>query len=222
MKFMFYFFIFLNSVTIARDSDYLYNNWTFINHKQGVKVFKKDTENGIVAFKGEKIIQAPISKLAWVLTDNKHRLDWVDRLIKIKELEKNRTLTRGIVYQVFDLPFPFNHRYYILEGTLKVESIEEKVVTLSLKSIDSHPGISDVEGVEARLYHSKYTLSALSPYTTKVEVEIHTNPQGYIPRWVVNLVQKKWPLETLLALEIQVLKPFVLEHNYIKNKLGQY
>ena len=35
------------------------------------------------------------------------------------------------------------------------------------------------------------------------------DPKGALPSWVVNLVQKAWPMNTLKALRKQVKKPFV-------------
>jgi hypothetical protein len=35
---------------------------------------------------------------------------------------------------------------------------------------------------------------------TTLEVEVHTDPKGMLPSWLVNIIQKKWPSKTLLTL----------------------
>ena len=32
---------------------------------------------------------------------------------------------------------------------------------------------------------------------TKVEVEVVTDPKGMIPSWIINLVQKSWPVKSI-------------------------
>ena len=64
-------------------------------------------------------------------------------------------------------------------------------------------------GVRARLMFGRYTLIPKGRSATFVVVEMHTDPMGSIPSWLVNLVQKSWPLKTIQGLRSQVKKPFV-------------
>jgi len=45
------------------------------------------------------------------------------------------------------------------------------------------------------------------------------DPKGMIPKWMVNMFQKDWPLSTLRAIRLQVKKTDVFEHPSYKNAL---
>jgi hypothetical protein len=64
-------------------------------------------------------------------------------------------------------------------------------------------------GVRANLIRSKYELIPKGKQQTIVIVEIHTDPKGLIPTWLVNAIQKGWPRKTLVALGKQVKNSYV-------------
>lgn len=201
--------------SIASNVFALDKSWEQIDDSDGIKVWRKDIPNSPVkAFRGETIIDSSVSKIAWVLADNKHRKDWVDRLEKVIGLEK-KSADKAVVYQSFDLPFPISDRDMIIQGTFVIDNKNQKVY-LNLKSVE-HSKAPETIGVRAKLHHSKYVLTPIDGgKRTKVEVEILTDPKGLLPKWLVNIIQKKWPYKTLTGLKNQVKKPFVKDYRYVK------
>jgi hypothetical protein len=137
-----------------------------------------------------------------VLMDNDHRIEWVDRLYT------NHVLSREsewdyVLYQAFDLPATFASRDYVYHG--QVSQTEAGVVTLSMQSIE-HADAPETVGVRAKLINSRYVLTPIDGGGTRVEVEIVTDPKGWMPIWLVNLVQKSWPVETLNGIRAQFPK----------------
>src|ERR1700728_4439767 len=56
-------------------------SWEKLDESDGISVFRKEVEGSpIVAFRGEGIIDAPLSRVADVLTDVTHEKEWVDHL----------------------------------------------------------------------------------------------------------------------------------------------
>lgn len=158
----------------------------------------------LFAFKGETIMDAPASKVMYVLLDNDHRIEWVDRLYINKVLSTSGP-HEYVLYQAFDLPALFASRDYVYRGVAVRES--ENVVTLDLKSVE-HPDAPETVGIRAELVNTLYRLTMLEDGRTRVEVEVQTDPKGWMPVWLVNLVQRTWPLETLNGLRGQLDKPF--------------
>jgi hypothetical protein len=182
--------------------------WEKIDDSDGVKVYRKEVPGSpLVAFKGETVISAPIEKLLWVLADNDHRTEWVDRLEKSIVLERNGEY-EYVVYQHFDLPFPISDRDYVFRG--RAERSKSGAVILHLHSV-RHPKAPATAGVRAELIRSKYVLEPDfgGKGKTKITVEIHTDPKGLIPNWLVNMIQKSWPMKTLVSMRKQVTKPYV-------------
>jgi hypothetical protein len=180
--------------------------WEKIDDENGIKVFRKDVPGSqLVAFRGEAMISAPLEKLLWVLADNAHRTDWVDRLKKSVVLATSGRY-EFIVYQHFGLPFPISDRDYVYRG--RATRDQHGVVTLAIASV-THPKAPATIGVRANLIGSRYVLTPKGPDKTYVVVEVHTDPKGAIPTWLVNLIQKSWPMKTLKGLRAQVTKSFV-------------
>jgi hypothetical protein len=180
--------------------------WEKIDEESGIKVFRKEVPGSpLVAFRGECMVSAPLEKLLWVLADNTHRTEWVDRLKKSVVLETNGS-TEFTVYQHFGLPFPISDRDYVYRARATRDA--NGVVTLAIGSV-THPKAPATVGVRANLIGSRYVLTPKGPDRTYVVVEIHTDPKGSVPTWLVNLIQKSWPMKTLLGLRAQVTKPFV-------------
>ena len=117
--------------------------------------------------------------------------------VHLKDLEVKSPLNK-IYWIRFDLPFFMSDRDYVLEinSTMNNQSRE---LLAQIKSVE-HPekGIDNC-CVRARAYGTFYRFLAKGQKTF-LEVEVHTDPKGWIPAWLINLIQKRWPKKTLQAL----------------------
>ena len=43
---------------------------------------------------------------------------------------------------------------------------------------------------------------------TEMVVTIHTDPMGMMPVWLVNMIQKSWPVKTLNGIRTQLQQPY--------------
>ena len=179
--------------------------WEKVDEENGIVSYRKPVAGSpIVAFKGEADVKASIEKILWVLTNNEHKPKWVDRMKKSYELEK-KTPYHAIVYQVFKLPVPISNRDYVYEG--KITRKGEQIL-VNLKSV-SHRKAPPVEGVRAYLKRCTYVLTPKGDNLTHISVEVHTDPRGWLPSWLVNIIQKKWPIRTLSGIQKMVTKSYV-------------
>lgn len=188
-------------------------NWEQIKVKDGITVYKaKMPGTKIVAFKGKVVMDAPIKKIIWVLADREHRRDWVDRLDINEELEIISP-TERIIYQSFKMPFIISNRDMVYKSTLSKDK-NSGVYKLHMESV-KHEKSPKTIGVRAELINSNYIMTPITNNKTEVVVEILSDPKGLLPTWLVNLVQKSWPLKTLRALRNQVKKDFVKEYDVL-------
>ena len=109
----------------------LASDWVFIKEEKRVKTYRRDVpDSPLKQFKGEMLMNAPLSKVAHVLikSDTETRLRWTSRLFKFSVFEEEAD--RLVYYTAFDLPWPIADRDYVLEGKLKEmirnESYSEK------------------------------------------------------------------------------------------------
>ncbi|MEE2787044.1 MAG: START domain-containing protein [Myxococcota bacterium] len=179
--------------------------WALYDEEDGVKSYRKEVKGSpVVAFMGKTTIDAPLEMVLGVLGDNTRRTEWVDRLETSTVLE-TVTPYEHFIYQAYDLPWPISDRDYVYHA--KATNQGDSVV-LHIKSI-THRKAPKTVGVRAHLHSCTYTLVPTGEGQTHVTVEVHTDPKGHIPNWLVNLIQKKWPIKTLSGIRRQVKKPAV-------------
>lgn len=182
-------------------------DWEKINEEDGVEVFSREIPGSdLVAFKGTTVMNEPLQKVLFVLLTNEHREEWVNRLYISTVLER-RSPFDYVVYQAFELPVIMSNRDYVYRGRATRSSHNDSVI-LSISSIERADAPETI-GVRANLINSRYVLTPIDNNTTRVEVEIHTDPKGWLPTWLINMIQKSWPLKTLTGLREQTKKPYV-------------
>lgn len=180
--------------------------WEKIGEEDGIKVYRKDMPGtSLHAFRGTAVIHAPMEKLMWLLGDNDHRTDWVDRLKKSVVLERENDYDY-IIYQHFGSPPIVSDRDFVYRA--RAYSKKNGNAVLEIESV-KHPKAPATVGVRGELKFSSYELKPLGKNKTFVDVSIAMDPKGALPKWVVNLVQKSWPYNTLTAMRKEVKKPFV-------------
>lgn len=190
-------------VTLAPSA--LAAGWEEIDHAHGIKVYKKDEPGTkLHAFRGVGIVDAPMEKVIWVLGDNTHRTEWVDRLKKSVILEKKNEYD-FVLYQHFGSPAVISDRDFVYRA--QAYSRKDGAAVLDIHSI-THPKAPATVGVRGELKYSSYVLTRVGDKTL-VDVSVSLDPKGSLPGWIVNLVQKSWPMNTLKALREHVKKPFV-------------
>ena len=112
----------------------------------------------------------------------------------------------------FNTPFPTSDRDYVLRAVGKVDEAN-RVFTTEIESVN-HVGRRENDCcVRGHAFGTFYRFEAIpGTNTTKVEVEVHTDPKGWIPGWLTNMIQKKWPKNTLGALIREASKATTANH----------
>ncbi len=174
--------------------------WESIGTKQGVKVWRMEVPgSNKLAFRGELVADIHIGKVLATFGDSKSRRLWVDRWAADQELEVRSKLERTYWIR-FGLPFPVSDRDYVLHTKAEVDEGRRQVIA-RIKSV-SHPNKGEddccVRGLVAQTYYRFEALPGAEK--TRLVVEVQTDPKGMLPGWVVNVIQKDWPVKTLTGL----------------------
>ena len=180
---------------------------------------KNSPEDEVNTYRGTTTMPISIERIAYVLDDTESKKEWVSRLKEETRLEENSSSYRSIAYQHYNLSWPVSDRDYVIESKWSVMKDKKlPTVILSIKSIvrDSVP---EIEGrVRGQLYRLVYKLEKLESNQTRVTVEIMVNPKGLLPNFMINLIQKDWPITTLRQLNAQALKGSAI-HEKLQNDL---
>jgi hypothetical protein len=168
--------------------------WKRINREDGITVYSKTvTGSDLVAVRGKTTIKQPLEKVLSVLMTHQRWGEWVDRMSSSKILKTISTY-EYIVYQSFDMPAFVSNRDFVYRGTVTSNAKGQVILKMSSCKWKSAP---ETVGVRAKMMNSRYVLTPKGNDQTHVEVEIHADPKGLIPDWLVNQLQKSWPVGTL-------------------------
>jgi len=179
--------------------------WDLVGVTDGVEVSRKTIPgSNLFAFRGETISDIPASILSSVILNDPIGPEWVDLMYLSQHLARYDEHTK-LVHQGYDLPWPIQDRDYVLKESANYDQ-EAKIFTLIFQSVeDPLMPVNDccVRAIANRTF---WYLEVLPSGKTKVIVEVNTDPKGFLPGWLVNLIQEDWPHNTINALFSQVAK----------------
>ncbi len=200
--------------------------WELFDEEDGIKMFRHDVAgSSIVALRGEGFVAAPISRVASVITDRKRSTEWVDRLVKTKLL-RQVSETESIEWDHIKTPSPLKDRDFVFKSTITTDPAKKKVV-VSYNSVTDPLAPETDDYVRGSFKGGKFELT-MATRTNKdgtktrgtiVNAEVEVDPRGSVPKFIVNMVQKSWPHQTLMALRKQVAKPDIKDDPRVVERL---
>ena len=180
------------------------DSWVQIGEDEGITVFQKqETDSEIISLRGETTLNTTIDKIQEILRDNSIAHHWIP-LVKVKKDIKIINHNERIEYTHVDLPWPLDDRYFVNKAQSETRP-DGKVVSY-VKGIEEHE-IKEDDKVMGFLYFSGVTMTPLEGgKKTHLIVEINSDPKGSIPKWLVNVFQKDWPVKFFTGLKEQIEK----------------
>jgi len=179
--------------------------WQKIKTMSGVDLYTGKVEGqDLVAFKGEAVIEAPLEKVATLLYEMELKPKWMYKVVESKVLRYTSELSR-IEYNQTSAPWPLQNRDFVFEVKVSF-SPDKKKIFLDLSNTEDPLAPTRENVVRGAILRGHYELEQLENNKTKFLVEIHSDPKGSIPTWLVNVFQRNWPYKTISNLE-----------NYLKN-----
>ena len=178
--------------------------WKEMGREDGILSFKKEVAGSpLVAFRGEGIVDAPIAKVASVILDHERAVEWVDSLKEARLIRMTGEFT-FVEYNHVGMPPLVQDRDFLTAGKI-VADAQSGILDLVMEPIED----ADVpvgKYIRGDL-HGHWNLRSIESGTkTYVITEMHADPKGSLPKWIVNLFQTGWPQNTLEALRKQTTK----------------
>ena len=170
--------------------------WEPLNTKDGIDVSHAAVPDmDILGVRGVGTVDLHISQIWTVFSDVSIQTEWIDRLKETRLVSK--TSEQSVrYYSEYYSPWPISNRDFLFERFINIDEAN-KVITVTVSSVlDEREPESDccVRGWLSRAY---WRFSAQDNGKTKIEVEVVTDPKGLIPTWIINMVQKSWPVKSI-------------------------
>lgn len=178
--------------------------WELQKDEGNIQVYFKDVQGSdIKAFMGKTVMSASLSSILKVMKDESTCADWVQGCVTARTLEQE-TFNNALQYGVNDLPWPADNRDYVNRVAI-VDNSETGEVTVSLEAVEGHVPVTD--NVRLEKMKIRYYLAPVNETETSVIWVQHTEPSGYIPDWLVNMLLIDIPFYSLTRLEEVANKP---------------
>lgn len=201
MKILALFFLVTSLNAHASELEKYFNeaDWKKIYDKKGYIVHSQKAKNSkVVGFRAQAVLNTKIEKVLSVLRDVEGTTRWAPNMVEKKTIVEYSDV-KAITYNNNDLPWPVADRDMVLMNELRVDR-ENRVLVVDTHSV-THPDYPPM----------KKTVRSLMPYGTLefkrfegkswVRMTILVEPKGSIPIWIVNMIQKRFPIQFLKALE---------------------
>ena len=173
--------------------------WEIVGNRDNIEVARKTIAGSdLFAFRGETIVDQDPAILASVLLNDDIGPEWVD-LMHISRKVKDLGEDRKLVHQGYDLKWPVQDRDYSLDQQAQYDR-SSKTFNLLFKSVvdsDLPENACCIRAIAERTY---WSISVTEDGLSKVTVEVITDPKGALPAWLINMIQKDWPYNTISAL----------------------
>lgn len=178
--------------------------WQWVRGDNGVAVHRRTVGGSpLHEFRGVGTIYAPLSAVLGILNDTEHRLEWMKEAaaqVLVQQVDDSTVL----FYSRTKAPWPASDRDAVLRATTIFDT-QKNMVRVEIEAVE-HPAWPPQKGVVRmpQLRGHWYFWPEKGGEYTKAEYQVHANPGGSLPDWIINLVSKSIPHSTLVHLREQV------------------
>ncbi len=178
--------------------------WEIKKDKDGVKVYTKEVEgSSLKAFKAIAVMKGKLSSFVAVLKDVESYSELFNdmkeaKLIEIQDTFQIHTLVSGA-------PWPVSDRYGVYSNTYS-QRYDHKTVTVKVKAL---PGYISEKEDKVRIIQAEgqWIFHPVEYNRVEVTFEMHVEPGGNIPKWVINMFIVDSPFNDLKSLRERVKLP---------------
>jgi hypothetical protein len=189
--------------------------WELVGNKDDIVTYRREVAGSpLIAIRGEAVVEAPLLHVASVLMDTTRLTQWMDRVAEARRIRATSAL-HYVEYERASTPFPLTDRDFVIESWVEIDAVKKHMVLRARSVADSSVPATGL--VRGEVLSSTFTLTALEHgRRTRVVAEVHMDPKGAIPKWIVNMVQKSWAHTTIMGLRGQVRKTNVPDNPEVK------
>jgi hypothetical protein len=190
-----------------KESDF---NWQISCETNGITIYWSKVQGSqVIAFKGDGIVDEPLDKVASVIVDTTRGTEWIDSLVS-STVVRSLNSTEFVEYDHVGIPFPFDtlmsDRDFVSHVMVDYEPALQRLTVSYLPTEDDKAPV--LKKYTRGVMTCVFKLQPMSiPDQTYVEAEVHCDPKGGVPKWLVNFFQQGWPETTFENLRREVKKP---------------
>lgn len=182
--------------------------WQEVSRGADVVVYRKEVPGSdIMAYRGVANLPVPVAKVMAVLKDTPSRTKWTDK-VKHAAIIREISPFERIEYMALDAPFPVKDRDFVYRSKLEFDEKNNRAI-VKFQSVEDPARPSTHKRIRGVISSGQFTIYPTGRGTgTRIEADLHADPRGHIPTWVINKVQQRAPIKTL-----ENLKKYLASNN---------
>ncbi len=194
--------------------------WEKFDEDDGIAVYRRDVAGTpIVALRGEGVVDAPILRVASVLVDTKRGTEWIDSLAEARTVRRVSE-SEYVEWDHIATPFVLKDRDFVFDAKLELKPAQKQIL-LNYHSV-SDKDAPKTDYIRGEFIFGSFVLTSVDGgKRTRVLAEVLCDPKGSVAKWIVNLFQKSWPHNTVMALRRQVKKADIKDDPRLKAELAR-
>jgi len=176
--------------------------WKQVTDDDGIQVYTIDVPNtDIVKAKAIAQIKAPLKRVQQELDDIDSRHEWVP-FLKQSKLIIVKSNTARLEYSLFSAPWPASNRDFVYKLQLIKQTSDELIYKMYSVNTELMPETKKY--IRGEIFESIYTLTKINENLTRVELSYHADPKGWLPNWIVNIIQRVLPYKIMRNLRRRI------------------
>jgi hypothetical protein len=174
------------------------SDWELKKEKDGIKVYLRDIEGSdIQEYKAEAVLEGKVSAFIAVMKDVNNYPELYDHTKEVKLIEENDT--SHIHYLVTNTPWPVKDRDAVYLNTYK-QFYDTKLVRVDISAVKGYMDKTD-DYVRMEKAEGYWLFYQIDPDKVEVTYQMHAEPGGNIPTWVINMFLVDTPIEDIKMLQ---------------------
>jgi ribosome-associated toxin RatA of RatAB toxin-antitoxin module len=167
------------------------------NKDNDIQVFTRVVENSpLKEFKGVTHIKADVASFVALLLDFEMATSWLHNVIEFKVMDAPSD-TESVIYTVNKTPWPITNRDVYIRTAMSADKLG--AVTLSFTA-ESNSAEKNKDYIHMPELVGTWIFTPMEEGMVEVTYQVHANPGGSLPNWMVNAIVIETPLKTLLNL----------------------
>ncbi len=167
-----------------------------------IQIFTRTVEGSVLKeFKGVTRIKAPVSAFVALLKDSEAATEWMHNIAEYKVMET----TEGgkIVYTVNNTPWPVTNRDNYSRSVTTADA--DGTVKTMITGVPDYQAVNE-DYIRMPALNGSWTFSPKEEGMTEVTYQMHADPGGSLPTFLINAIVVKTPKNTLANLHDIVLE----------------
>ncbi len=170
------------------------DDWTLARDEDGITVYTRPvSDSGIAEFRGEAIVEAPVDAIVGLLRDSDRFKTWFPNTPESKLLFRDGDVS--VQYSVMGTPWPMSDRDNVLRSVRSKDASTGTITIVVEADPDYHPEHPD--RVRVRQAKGRWILEPRGANRSHVTFQMHLEPGGGIPEWMINARVVESPFEAL-------------------------